>query len=75
MSIGQSEVDEDALTMFDSFKRELNRDLIKDLISKLHGYFKDGIIILFKEPISYDCWSFKKAIKYNGTNGDTLIEI
>ena len=63
------------LAMIDSFKKQFNRDLIKDLKSELHGHFEDAILALFQDPISYDCWSLKKAMKGAGTNEDTLIEI
>ena len=63
------------LAMIDSFKKQFNRDLIKDLKSETSGKFEDTILALFKDPISYDCWSLKNAMKGIGTNEDTLIEI
>ena len=63
------------LAMIDSFKRQFNRDLIKDLKSETSGKFEDTILALFQDPVSYDCWSLKKAMKGLGTNEDTLIEI
>ena len=63
------------LAMIDSFKKQFNRDLIKDLKSELHGKFEDSILALFQDPITYDAWSLKKAMKGAGTNEDTLIEI
>ena len=63
------------MAMIDSFKRQFNRDLIKDLKSELHGHFEDAVLALFQDPISFDCWSLKKAMKGAGTNEDTLIEI
>ena len=63
------------LAMINSFKRQFNRDLIKDLKSELSGHFEDAVLALFKEPIEYDCYSLKKAMKGLGTNEDTLIEI
>ena len=63
------------MAMIDSFKKQFNRDLIKDLKSELHGHFEDAILALFQDPISFDCWSLKKAMKGAGTNEDTLIEI
>ena len=63
------------LAMIASFKRQFNRDLIKDLKSELSGHFEDAVLALFKDPIEYDCYSLKKAMKGLGTNEDTLIEI
>ena len=63
------------LAMIDSFKRQFNRDLIKDLKSETSGKFEDTILALFQDPLSYDCWSLNKAMKGLGTNEDTLIEI
>ena len=63
------------LAMIDSFKRQFNRDLIKDLKSELSGKFEDATLALFKDPITYDCYSLKQAMKGLGTNEDTLIEI
>ena len=63
------------LAMIDSFKKQFNRDLIKDLKSETSGRFEDTILALFQDPLSYDCWSLKKAMKGLGTNEDTLIEI
>jgi len=63
------------VAMIESFKRQFNRDLIKDLKSELSGSFEDASLALFQDPISYDAWSLKKAMKGAGTNEDTLIEI
>ena len=63
------------LAMIESFKRQFNRDLIKDLKSELSGKFEDATLALFKDPIEYDCHSLNKAMKGAGTNEDTLIEI
>jgi annexin A7/11 len=63
------------LAMIDSFKKQFNRDLIKDLKSETSGKFEDTILALFQDPLSFDCWSLKNAMKGLGTNEDTLIEI
>ena len=63
------------LAMIDSFKRQFNRDLIKDLKSELSGNFENATLALFQDPITYDCCSLKKAMKGLGTDEDTLIEI
>ena len=63
------------MAMIDSFKRQFNRDLIKDLKSETSGKFEDTILALFQDPVSYDCWSLNKAMKGLGTDEDTLIEI
>ena len=63
------------LAMIESFKKQFNRDLIKDLKSELSGNFEDAVIALFEDPVTYDCISLKNAMKGAGTNEDTLIEI
>ena len=63
------------LAMIDSFKKQFNRDLIKDLKSELRGNFENATLALFQDPVTYDCQSLKKAMKGLGTNEDTLIEI
>ena len=63
------------LAMIDSFKKQFNRDLIKDLKSELSGNFENATLALFQDPITYDCQSLKNAMKGLGTNEDTLIEI
>ena len=63
------------LAMIDSYKKQFNRDLIKDLKSDLRGKFEDVVIDLFEDPITYDCICLKKAMKGAGTDEDTLIEI
>ena len=63
------------LAMIKSYEKQFNRDLIKDLKSNLSGKFEDATLALFQDPITYDCWSLKKAMKGIGTNEDTLIEI
>jgi annexin A7/11 len=63
------------LAIIDSYKRQFNRDLIKDIKSELSGDFKDTVVALFQDPVSFDCYSLNKAMKGLGTNEDTLIEI
>jgi len=63
------------LAIIDSYKRQFNRDLIKDIKSELSGDFKDLVIALFQDPVTFDCFSLNKAMKGLGTNEDTLIEI
>ncbi len=63
------------LAMIDSFKRQFNRDLIKDLKSELSGKFEDATLALFQDPLTYDVVSLKNAMKGLGTDEDTLIEI
>ena len=58
-----------------SFAKQFNRDLIKDLKSELSGKFEDTVMALFMEPIEYDCRTLKDAMKGIGTDEDTLIEI
>ena len=63
------------LAIIDSYKRQFNRDLIKDIKSELSGDFKDTVVALFQDPVTFDCYSLKKAMKGLGTNEDTLIEV
>ena len=63
------------LAMIESFRRQFNRDLIKDLNSELSGHLKDTVKALFKDPIEFDCYSIKKAINGISTNEDTIVEI
>ena len=63
------------LAIIDSYKRQFNRDLIKDIKSELSGDFKDTVVALFQDPVTFDCYSLNKAMKGFGTNEDTLIEI
>ena len=70
-----SRTNKERVAMIESFKRQFNRDLIKDLKSELSGNFEDTVLALFQDPVTYDCVSLKKAMKGAGTNEDTLIEI
>ena len=62
------------LAIIDSYKRQFNRDLIKDIKSELSGDFKDTVVALFQDPVTFDCYSLNKAMKGLSTNEDTLIE-
>ena len=75
IQIAANRTNRERLAMIESFKRQFNRDLRKDLKSELSGKFEDAILALFMDPVDYDCWSLKKAMKGLGTNEDTLIEI
>ena len=50
-------------------------DLIKDLQKALHGHFEDVVVALFYNPIDYDCYQLRKAVKGLGTDEEALIEI
>ena len=63
------------LAIIDSYKRQFNRDLLKDIKSELSGDFKDTVVALFQDPVTFDCYSLNKAMKGLSTNEDTLIEI
>ena len=58
-----------------SFNKQFNRDLIKDLKSELSGKFEDTVLALFMDPLEYDSRTLKDAMKGLGTDEDTLIEI
>ena len=57
------------------YKSSYGRDLVEDLKKELSGKFEDATIALFYEPIEYDCYQLRKAMKGLGTDEDTLIEI
>ena len=59
----------------ESYQRQFNRDLIKDLKDELRGKLEDAVVNLFKDPIEYDVDQLKKAMKGAGTDEDSLIEI
>ena len=59
----------------ESYSKQFNRDLIKDLKSELRGKLEDAVVNLFKDPIEYDCDQLKKSMKGAGTDEDSLIEI
>ena len=59
----------------ESYEKQFNRDLIKDLKSELRGKLEDAIVNLFKDPIEYDVDQLKKSMKGAGTDEDSLIEI
>ena len=63
------------LAIVESYKRQFNRDLIEDIKSELSGDFKDTVVALFQDPITYDCYTINKALKGLSSNKDTLIEI
>ena len=75
IQIISNRTNKERLAMIESFKKQFNRDLIKDLKSELHGHFEDAVIALFEDPVTYDCMTLKDAMKGAGTNEDTLIEI
>jgi annexin A7/11 len=75
INIVANRTNRERLAMIESFRRQFKRDLLKDLKSELSGHFEDAVLALFKEPVEYDCYSLKKAMKGMGTNEDTLIEI
>ena len=47
----------------------------KDIKSELSGDFRDTVVALFLDPVTYDCYSLNNALKGLHTNKDTLIEI
>ncbi|XP_052902225.1 annexin B10-like [Anopheles moucheti] len=63
------------LQIIDAFKRDLNRDLLKDLKSELSGKFEDVIVGLMMPPLNYLCKQLYKAMDGIGTDESTLIEI
>ena len=63
------------MLMIQSFRRQFNKDLVKELKSELSGNLEDAIVALFTDPCEYDAIQLYKAMKGLGTNEDTLIEI
>ena len=59
----------------ESYNKQFNRDIIKDLKSELRGKLEDVVIGLFQTQVEYDCDQLKKAMKGSGTDESTLIEI
>ena len=57
------------------YKSSYGRDLVEDLKKELSGNFEDAVITLFYDPVEYDCYQLRKAMKGLGTDEDTLIEI
>ena len=55
------------------FKQMHGRDLLEDLRSELSGHFKDTIEALMMTPIEYDAYSFRRAIKGLGTDGENTL--
>jgi hypothetical protein len=52
------------------FKSMHGRDLVQDLHSELSGHFRDAIEALMMTPDEFDAFSFKKAVKGLGTDGN-----
>ena len=63
------------LAIVESYKRQFNKDLIEDIKKELSGDFRDTVVALFQDPVTYDCYTLNKALKGMTTNTDTLIEI
>ena len=63
------------MQMIQSYRRQFNKDLVKELKSELSGNLENAIEALFTDPCEYDAIQLYKAMKGLGTNEDTLIEI
>ena len=61
--------------IFDSYRSQFDRDLVKDIKDELRGKLEDTIVALFTEPAENDAINLKKAMKGAGTDEDTLMEI
>eukprot|EP00049_Salpingoeca_infusionum_P007213 m.117292 g.117292 ORF g.117292 m.117292 type:complete len:316 (-) comp13626_c0_seq1:241-1188(-) len=57
------------------FKTMYGRDLEADLKSELGGNFEDVVLAMMMEPIEYDAFCLRKAMKGAGTDESALIEI
>ena len=75
INIVANSTNRERLAMIESFKRQFNRDLIKDLKSELSGHFKDAVKALFKDPIEYDCYTLNKNLTNFNGNTAPIIEI
>ena len=54
------------------YKSSYGRDLVEDLKKELSGNFEDAVIALFYDPVEYDCYQLRKAMKGLGTDKDSL---
>ena len=61
--------------IFDSYRSQFDRDLIKDIKDELRGKLEDTIFALFTDPAENDAINLKKTMKGAGTDEDTLMEI
>ena len=61
--------------IYASYRKQFDRDLIKDLKDELRGKLEDTLVALFTEPAENDAINLKKAMKGAGTDEDTLMEI
>ena len=59
----------------ETYNKNYNSDIIKDLKDCLHGDFEEVVTGLFYTSIDYDCLQLRKAVQGLGTDEDTLIEI
>jgi annexin A7/11 len=66
---------EERLKIKDEYNSSFNSDLIKDLEKEFSHHFKDVLVGLFYDPIDFDCYHIRKAVKGLGTDEDALIEI
>lgn len=57
------------------YKTMYGRDLISDLSSELSFRFKQAVLALMMIPAEYDADQLNKAIRYLGTDEETLVEI
>ena len=57
------------------YNSTFNSDLIKDLKKSFSFNFQEVLVGLFYDPIDYDCYHIRKAVKGLGTDEDALIEI
>ena len=58
-----------------AYEEKYNKKLLEDLKSELSGKFEDAMLALFKDPVEYDAECLYLAMKGEGTDEQTLIEI
>lgn len=57
------------------YKSMFGRDLMKDLVSELHGHHEDVCVALCLTPSEFDAVEMRRAVKGAGTSESILIEI
>lgn len=70
-----SKTNEERQKIKEEYKSTYDLDLIKDLEKAYSGHFEEVLVGLFTEPLDYDCFHIRKAVKGLGTDEMALIEI
>jgi len=73
-TLGPLEPD-DVQRVKEAFFAEYKKDLTKEIKSETSANFQRALLALLMEPLEYDAWLLKDAIKGAGTNDTQLIEV